>query len=405
MPSRLVTKEDRHSLTFCGAHGQYFVVSHSRHTKANSSIASFHFGSRLLLRESYARHVDMAPKQSASLLCTACKELRSPAAFSENQRRRNTRKCKSCLTPATTDTLTCTQCKEKQPRTAFSNNQVDRATRKCKQCTTDCQQRSGHTRTQTVAFDTPCSFCGAMLLPTETSKFCCNSGRYAICFDKFFATPGPALCKLFETSWPLLQPDGKPQLDIQTHRPLLTGFSASSRRYNNMFCLAQHAVHSASLPKELRFGGPQRPANIRIQGTMYRMVHSAAEKTPLRYLLVDPREQADMAQLHNLDTKTLKRLQTLLVSHNSHMQELRRLAEAKDTPPQAAIRLEWHEGVDEVAAVVDLHPTQERRARSVTFHRQGGNAPEYVHPLSPLYEPLSYPLWYPKGGLPKKKAG
>ena len=64
----------------------------------------------------------------------------------------------------------------------------------------------------------------------------------------------------------------------------------------------------------------------------------------------------------------------------------------------AKVVLEWHEGIQEVAGVIDSDPDPNRDCRAVSFTLKGAHKPSYLHPLSHLYEPLSYPLWYPTGG-------
>jgi len=80
------------------------------------------------------------------------------------------------------------------------------------------------------------------------------------------------------------------------------------------------------------------------------------------------------------------------------MTSLRRLATLRAAAASPAVVLEWHEGVEEVAAIIDEHPMPDAKPRAVHFYLKDGSEPQYLHPLSCMYEPLSYPLWFPHGG-------
>eukprot|EP00959_Pyramimonas_sp_CCMP1952_P358153 7499313-Pyramimonas_sp.AAC.1 len=64
-----------------------------------------------------------------------------------------------------------------------------------------------------------------------------------------------------------------------THAPRLAGFTAVSRRYNNLYALAVHEIQSAGPTKELRFGNYLRHSNARMHGIMHRRLLSAQDST------------------------------------------------------------------------------------------------------------------------------
>ena len=148
----------------------------------------------------------------------------------------------------------------------------------------------------------------------------------------------------------------------------------------------------------MRFGNEFRPSNIRIHGTMNRRIRSCADTTPLRYLVVDPRERVTNATAHNVDLKLLRRLETLSLPHNGYAKELRRLSAPSVRGATVAVELQWDEGINELAAIVHETPHVDVSSRSVLFRRNSCPTPQYLNPLSALYEPLSYPLWFPHGG-------
>ena len=217
-------------------------------------------------------------------------------------------------------------------------------------------------------------------------------------FASHFRAPGKALLKIFATNWPHKDARGQVIHDTRTNSPRLTGFSAVSRRCNNMFSLAMHEIHSTTSEKELRFGNDLRPSNVRIHGTMYRRIWSCADTTPLRYLVVDPAERTRQAATQHVDAKLLRRLEHEILPHNSYMKELKCLSKPTARSKVASVELQWDEGLQEIAAIVHESSEVKVCARSVLFCHAHSAYPQYVNPLSALYEPLSYPLWYPFGG-------
>ena len=131
---------------------------------------------------------------------------------------------------------------------------------------------------------------------------------------------------------------------------------------------------------------------------MHRKIYSLADSTPLRYLVVDPEERAGVGAHLGVDKKLLRDLEALLLPHNDYFAKIKRSFHLARGVPSASVVLEWHEGVNEVSAVIDHDPAPSRSVRAVVFHKAREGHPAYLHPLSPLYEPLSYPLLYPCGG-------
>jgi len=113
---------------------------------------------------------------------------------------------------------------------------------------------------------------------------------------------------------------------------------------------------------------------------------------------VDPEERAGVGAHLGVDKKPLRDLEALLLPHNDYFAKIKRSFHLARGVPSASVVLEWHEGVNEVSAVIDHDPAPSRSVRAVVFHKAREGHPAYLHPLSPLYEPLSYPLLYPCGG-------
>ena len=108
-----------------------------------------------------------------------------------------------------------------------------------------------------------------------------------------------------------------------------------------------------------------KPANIRIHGSMYRKVHAASDSCPLRYLVVDPLERLQRAEELKLDKKTVQSLTDMLEYRNPHMSDIKRNMASHKGTLVADVRLEWHEGVNEVAAIIDDDPTSKCTHRRI----------------------------------------
>ena len=377
----------------------------------------------------------------SNLLCTRCEGEKPRLAYSNRQRQRADRVCNECIARPP---LECTRCHKHLPPADFAKNQRKRSTRSCKDCANQAAQRSGTTRSDTGTCTGPCGtvlswtafavdqrylssptcrscarpgrprqaleplqlgpctydcpHCHAQLWQHETNGFCCSHGKYALSFGDYFRQPGRSLLRLYGSTWLYKDAQGHCVHDAATNAPRLTVFSAASRRFNNMFCLAMHEIQSSTAEREARFGNELRPANIRIHGTMYRRIFSAEEITPVRYLIIDPNERTAAASRQGLRTTTLRALEKAILPHNTHMHTLQRLRHSLRAAPEASIVLDWHEGTNELAAVVDERSTTNPGPRSIVYRLKGRQRPQYLQPLSPLYEPLSYPLWYPHGG-------
>ena len=216
-----------------------------------------------------------------------------------------------------------------------------------------------------------------MLLASETSHFCCQFGRHVVDFAQYFQSPDETLQKLFRGD------------SDSADANLSTSFSALSRKYNSLFALAQHEIQSNTLEREIKLQTPYAPANIRIHGTMYRKVHSAFSQTPLRYLIFDPKARETVATQQHLKIPTVKALEKELLLHNPYMTSLRRLGTLRTAAVSPAVVLQWHEGVQEVAAIIDETPAPDAKPRAVYLYLKDDAAPQYHHALSCMYESLS----------------
>jgi len=345
-----------------------------------------------------------APKQAA-LKCFRCQKQKLATEFREGAARKAKaeRICKECANSAPQrsgasrrdhELISCVECSKQLPVTSFSKRQRYSDEPVCSQCSATQNEPS----LNLGMCNNQCEYCGAARFQAETRGFCCAQGKYVVDLNSYFPAPPSQLTQIFAASWPLKKEDGTLLYDVRTNQVMKTGFTALSRRYNNIFCLAQHEIQSCGTDKECKFGNVLSPANIRIHGTMYRKVFAATDDVPLRYLLIDPLERTARAASLALHKGTVTKLESLIIPKNPYMQQILRLSKIREPSATANIVLEWHEGLNEVAGIVDFHQDSPAKPRSVVFRRKRHEHPEYLDPLSPLYEPLSYPLWFPQGG-------
>ena len=104
-----------------------------------------------------------------------------------------------------------------------------------------------------------CPHCGARLFSVERNTFCCSGGKNYVRFEDYYEPPSAALLKIYRSA----------------------NFSADSRRYNRLFCLAQHAIRASSEEKEVKFW-QRKNSFLKIQGTMYRVVFPIETPNPIQ---------------------------------------------------------------------------------------------------------------------------
>ena len=131
---------------------------------------------------------------------------------------------------------------------------------------------------------------------------------------------------------------------------------------------------------------------------MYRKTWTAEAESAVRYIVVDPLQRTATARRLQLDVKVVKALEKLILPNNPYMLAVGELRPHVARGSNTALTLDWDEGNNELAAIVDTSASSDCVGRQVCFKLQKHKAYDYLPPLSPLYEPLSYPLWYPTGG-------
>ena len=216
--------------------------------------------------------------------------------------------------------LTCASCARPLPRAPFPQDARPRlqAIKRGGPCTCSrCLESDATNRFSLGELTRTCSQCGAVLFEREGPNVCCNLGTHAVDFSTFFRDPPEHLLAIYRRRWPTAA-NGPQRATPKASSPAASSsisFSAMSRRVNDLFCLAQHVAQSSSDERELHLAAPGRPANIRIHGTMYRKIFTAADAAPLRYLIVDPLERTKAAATLELRPAIVEPIERFLLTN------------------------------------------------------------------------------------------
>jgi hypothetical protein len=333
---------------------------------------------------------EQRPTAAQFIQCSLCGSQKDRDADYTPHQLRTEKKCKACTATAAkasgeTRTILdkiCQQCGAARPQLDFARDEWETRTPKCKECIGENVAKEKHDDFSLGPRDKICEHCGAALYGAEASRFCCADGKHKVDDSKYFKAPGKALLNLFQLSWPWRDDKGKQQSNARTGKPILTGFSNESRRLNNLFCLAVHEVQSSDTTREVKLHSPATPANVRIHGTMYRRVLSTADKNPLRYLVVDPEERRLAATGQRLDKDLVARLEPMVCNKNPLMQQVTRLRPHVGKPKSdvVALALNWDEGTEEVAALLDYDSSRPVAPRAAVFRTSPASKPQYLDP-------------------------
>ena len=79
----------------------------------------------------------------------------------------------------------------------------------CARCASACSLDLGRC-------DHKCDHCKAMRFSAEGTTFCCQGGKYAIDFDRYFKPPGTALTRIYAACWPLTTDKKTKVYDVKT---------------------------------------------------------------------------------------------------------------------------------------------------------------------------------------------
>ena len=210
-----------------------------------------------------------------------------------------------------------------------------------------------------------CNHCNVPLLTTETNSVCCSAGRKIL--NKLPPLPNP-LQAIFQ----------------------LPDFSHKSRQLNSLFSFSSIGVDGSFV------NFPNGVSSVVLQGrTYHRIIPATTVTSPLRWFLYDSNGRLDAANRQFLSPALIRSVLDSLNPINPFIHSLRRLAQTANV--NAVLELNTNTAGNEIAAIIHTDNTTGIGPRSVSIHYYTDDQPTFVNSLSPLYESLQYPLFFPHG--------
>jgi hypothetical protein len=223
-----------------------------------------------------------------------------------------------------------------------------------------------------------CQTCGISLLSSEfnSSPFCCGpGGTYGRIYRPLDALP--------------------PEYDIFIDSPSI---SQDSRRLNLAFSFASLET-SAPFLSPSQLGGR---SFVVIQGRSYHRVRPGHQSSGVRWILYDGFEAGRNPfsnQTEGIPLLWIRAVRAALQRENRFVKDLISISTQLPFLPNATIQLAESNIAREIAAVIRYDNTAlaEVSPRTIVIRRYGRDTPQRIPTTSCLWEPLVYPLLFPKG--------
>jgi hypothetical protein len=210
-----------------------------------------------------------------------------------------------------------------------------------------------------------CTFCQSELMECEAHDWCRNNGKWILLLLKDYP---PTFQVFLNANSRSLQQYG--------------------RRLNNLFSFS-----AIGYTGKHRFG--KMPQNVVITGRVYyRMLNRPDEQGSLRWFLYDERGYNDAAYRIGVPDHLIQPCEQLLENHSLYIRNIRYTLTTIDGPSYE-IHLQQPVAGGEVAAIVNLYNLQQISGRTIGVSHVGKRRPDFVDILSPMYESLQYPLFFP----------
>jgi hypothetical protein len=163
-----------------------------------------------------------------------------------------------------------------------------------------------------------------------------------------------------------------------------------TRTLNNLFAFSAIGYTG----RQLKYGGPQ---NVVITGRVYhRMLDLDADQGSLRWFLFDERGHFKAGEARKVPVHMIAACKALLEAHSPYVRTLRHAVQTAG-PLYFDLHLDQAVAGREVAAIINPYNMHEVRCRKIVVAHKGKLRPDFIDILSPLYEPLQYPLLFPFG--------
>ena len=212
-----------------------------------------------------------------------------------------------------------------------------------------------------------CDRCGTDLLDAEGDSFCCRHGAVFL----------PRLPE-YPDHW------------VRAMEPHRARWSQFIRRLNNLYSFTAIGVSSGGFT-------PARGA-VAITGRVYHRILNPTEgEHSWRWFLVDRSGRAQEAERLALPPEVVEATRILLEDENPFLKTVRSAMASTDAEAYT-IFLDQPSTGGEIAAVVSAHNLAHVRGRRIIITRTDRRPmTEFVDIMSPSYEPLQYPLLFPRG--------
>ena len=204
---------------------------------------------------------------------------------------------------------------------------------------------------------------------TEANGWCCTKGKYIV----------PPL------------PPYSPAL-ADTIVATQSSLASQSRRLNNLFAFTSIGVTGG-------FRQLPTPSNVAITGRVYHQLYDITQGSQsLRWFLYDEhghdREAAQQGIVPELVAKFHHELATL----NPFIRKLRHSFDSSTTQT-LIVELRATSTGGDIAALIHSNNLHQPNPRSILIQYNGSLTRQQIDILSPFYEPLQYPIFFPQGTL------
>lgn len=235
----------------------------------------------------------------------------------------------------------------------------------------------GRIPVSTLNWNRRCSRCRVQLLNCENKRdgFCCGKdGIYALNYR------------------PL--PDLPSEYTIMMLHPHV---SRDSRILNLLFSFA-------SLETTMEFpqlGGP--PGFLAVQGKIYHRIRPSHQYSAVRWILYDgflANAVPQRNQLNAVPPPSVEAIRCALERVNPFIHQLLLLSSYTEDMPSAYLEIHETNVTPEIAAIIRLDNTSinESQPRRLIISKTNSET-SHISTVSPLWEPLAYPLFFPHGTL------
>lgn len=216
-----------------------------------------------------------------------------------------------------------------------------------------------------------CPHCGALLLGGEPLGFCCNDGKKVV-------PPLPAL---------------PPRLSSIISSPELSGgrLSSTSRRFNNLFSFT--AIGATQGFAHFQSG----PASVAITGrTYHRVLDVSTPNHSFHWFLYDETERDTHGRIWEVPDSWTHNFRLDLQEVNPYVRNLQQFHHVSNDSTHV-LELRDTSSNGDFAAIMHAANSTTIHPRSVLIWRNSDEQPSFVSILTPLYEPLQYPVLFPHG--------